>query len=279
MKMRRIAAAMAAVSMLTVISAQSVFAADAVTLTAGTATVKAGENFTVNVDLAGVPASGINGAEFEIAYDASALTITGVTAGSIVNTEATAKEGFEGVTVFDADFTSNAGTITVTYGTALEDASYWVTQEGTFLTITGTVKADAKENTYPIKLQGISRETFEGSGVQNTDIYIGNMAADNTVTSAAVTAVNGAVVVSNGETTPTESQTDEIVWGDADENGKINVVDVVTVNKAILNVQPLSDKGLKNADINQNGKPDSSDALNIMKLALNLLKPEDCPIK
>ncbi|MBR1555504.1 MAG: hypothetical protein IJ644_08955 [Oscillospiraceae bacterium] len=266
MKVRKIAAAMAAVSMLATISAQSVFAADSVTVSADKVEAKAGSEFTLAVKLSGVPAAGISGAEFELTYDASALTITGASAGDIVNTSASAQEGFDGVTVFDADY-SVAGTVTVTYGVALDDTAYWVTQDGTFLTLTGKVNDGVADGTYDVAIKGISRETYEGSGTPNTEIYIGNMASDGTITNYSVTAAAGAVVVGSEPTTAT-------LMGDADLDGSVNILDVITINKAILGKEELTKQGLINADINKDGKPDSTDALNIMKAIVGLITLE-----
>ncbi len=70
-----------------------------------------------------------------------------------------------------------------------------------------------------------------------------------------------------------------ILWGDADCSGKVDILDVITINKAILNKESLSQLGLLNADINQNQKPDSEDSLNTMKLIVGLLTPETLPAK
>ncbi len=89
--------------------------------------------------------------------------------------------------------------------------------------------------------------------------------------------VSGSAPVETPTETPTSS--DGIVWGDADESGKVDILDVITMNKALLGKEKLTDKGLKNGDLNQNGKPEAADSLNIMKLIVGLLKESDCPVK
>ena len=80
--------------------------------------------------------------------------------------------------------------------------------------------------------------------------------------------------------TPTETpSSDDIVWGDADESGKVDILDVITMNNALLGKEKLTDKGLKNGDMNQNSKPEAADSLNIMKLIVGLVKESDCPLK
>ncbi|MBR1555058.1 MAG: DUF5620 domain-containing protein [Oscillospiraceae bacterium] len=68
------------------------------------------------------------------------------------------------------------------------------------------------------------------------------------------------------------------LWGDADENGSVNILDVILINKAILGKDKLTEQGVANADLNMNEVPDSIDSLNVMKLIVGLIKQEDCPI-
>ena len=282
MRVRKIAAALAAVSMLTTVAAQNVFAADTVTVSGEKVTAKAGSDFTMAISLSGVPAAGVNAVEFELTYDAAALTITGAEAGAIVNTSASSKEGFDGVTVFDADYSTD-GTVTVTYGVALDDTTYWVTKDGVFLTLSGKVKDGTKDGTYDIKFQAISRETYEGSGKANGDINIGTMNADGTITGYTVKSTNGAVVVGKEDTTekttektteaekPTEANPSTGLKGDADCSGEVDILDVITINKAIMGKENLSEQGLKNVDFDGNGKPDSSESMTVLKLIVGMI--------
>jgi hypothetical protein len=226
------------------------------------------------ISLSGVPAAGVNAVEFELTYDAAALAITGAEAGAIVNTSASSKEGFEGVTVFDADYSTD-GTVTVTYGVALDDTTYWVTKDGVFLTLNGKVKDGTKDGTYDIKFQAISRETYEGSGKANSDINIGTMSTDGTITGYTVKSTNGAVVVGNEDTTEEQKPTGENpstgLKGDADCSKEVDILDVITINKAIMGKENLSEQGLKNIDFNSNGKPDSSEAMTVLKLIVGMI--------
>lgn len=70
----------------------------------------------------------------------------------------------------------------------------------------------------------------------------------------------------------------DILWGDANESGEVDILDVIALNKALLGKDTLSEQGQKNADINQNEQLDASDSLNTMKLIVNLISQEDCPI-
>ncbi|MBR0485938.1 MAG: endo-1,4-beta-xylanase [Oscillospiraceae bacterium] len=60
--------------------------------------------------------------------------------------------------------------------------------------------------------------------------------------------------------------------GDADLSGGVDILDVITVNKAILGKETLSKQQEINADVDNSGVPDSSDALLIMKYIVGLVK-------
>ena len=71
----------------------------------------------------------------------------------------------------------------------------------------------------------------------------------------------------------TESQT--FKKGDANLDGKIDILDVITVNQAILGKENLSETQLKAVDFNGNGKPEASEALMIMKYIVGLITSFD----
>ncbi len=68
-----------------------------------------------------------------------------------------------------------------------------------------------------------------------------------------------------------EPKTEELKQGDADGNGEIDILDVITINKAIMGKENLSENGLKAIDFNGNGKPDSSEALTLLKYIVGLI--------
>ena len=98
--------------------------------------------------------------------------------------------------------------------------------------------------------------------------------------------VYGAPSGSTPVVTPTEETTEKttegdskIVWGDADDNKEVDILDVITLNKALMGKDSLTEQGEKNADVDQNGKPESTDAMNILKYIVGMLKESDFPIK
>ncbi len=277
MKVRKIVAGLAAVSMLAAFSTQAVFAADTVTIKADDVSAKAGATFTMNVELSGVPAAGISVCEFAVTYDSSLVTITGVEVGAIADNGVDSAEQFEGVTAFESDF-ATAGVINVTYSTGMDDTAYWITEDGVFMTITGTVNAGAEVGaTTDFVLGAIQRETTEGSGVTNTEISVGNIDANYNVTKFTAATENGSLTVVGDEVTEPETEpVSDVVYGDVDCNGKVEILDVIALSKSLMGSGTLSTQGAANADVDQNTTINTTDALNIMKYLVKLI--ENLPV-
>ena len=72
-------------------------------------------------------------------------------------------------------------------------------------------------------------------------------------------------------TQTTDSTADDILYGDADANGKVELNDVIALNKNLLGMVKLSDKGAKNADVNLDKKVDGTDSLFILKSLVSLV--------
>ncbi len=62
-----------------------------------------------------------------------------------------------------------------------------------------------------------------------------------------------------------------VLTGDADGSGKLDILDVIIVNKAVLGKEKLEDSQIACIDFNGNGKPDAEDALVMMKKIVGLL--------
>lgn len=274
MKVRKIVAGLAAVSMLAAFSAQAVIAADTVTIKGEKVNAEAGAKFELDVELSGVPSAGISVCEFALTYDSSLVEVTGVTAGAVANTGVDNAEKIEGAKAFEADY-STAGVINVTYTTGLDDKAYWITKDGVFLTVTGTVKSGAAAGSVcDFKIGAIKRETTEGSGTTNAEISVGNVGSDYTVTKFETSLSNGSVTVGTKETEPPTTEppaTDDAVYGDVDCNGKVDILDIIVLNKNLLGAADVTAQGKINADVNKDGKPGSDDSLNILKFIVKLI--------
>lgn len=63
--------------------------------------------------------------------------------------------------------------------------------------------------------------------------------------------------------------------GDVNGDEKIDILDVIAINKAVLGKEHLTDSQNKAADVNKNGKVDSSDSLMTMKFIVGLINSFD----
>ncbi|GEM_PF-2714372 len=59
--------------------------------------------------------------------------------------------------------------------------------------------------------------------------------------------------------------------GDANADGSINILDVITMNRAVLGKESLTEAQLRAVDFNQNGKPDSEESLAMLKYIVGLI--------
>ena len=79
---------------------------------------------------------------------------------------------------------------------------------------------------------------------------------------------NGKTVSVNVTVTPAE---EAFKLGDATLDGCIDILDVITINKAILGKEELTALQIKASDINHNDVPDANDALMIMKYIVGVV--------
>jgi endoglucanase len=72
-------------------------------------------------------------------------------------------------------------------------------------------------------------------------------------------------------TTPSTPDGD-ILYGDADNDGDVDIIDVLKLNQYLLSLTDLPAQGLKNADVDRDTKLNDSDAINILKSLVDLVK-------
>ncbi|MDE7121278.1 MAG: leucine-rich repeat protein [Oscillospiraceae bacterium] len=71
----------------------------------------------------------------------------------------------------------------------------------------------------------------------------------------------------------------EILWGDANHDGNVDISDVVLMNRVYVGVDQISAEGMKNADVDQSGKIELADSMNVLRLLVHLLDQSDFPIQ
>lgn len=105
-------------------------------------------------------------------------------------------------------------------------------------------------------------ETKESSETTETTA---KASEDITTTSTEATATSGETT----ETTPSAAGGTE--FGDVDENGAVELLDVILLNKSLLGVEKLTTQAQQNADVDQNNKLDSADSLYILQYTVSLV--------
>lgn len=269
MKTKRVVVGAVAAAMLSlsVCSLAPVMAADeTVQISVGTATAEPGATFSVDVSLADIPATGLQGCECAIEYDSSLITIDSVVAGSLTDTgaddlDATAST----VSIFDSSINNEDGVVRLVWSTLLTDSSYWLNGEGVFCTISGTVASDAENGTTAeLNVEPIKYETYPGSGVINTVFKAGYTGSDGKPVNYAVETVDGAVNIGSSSG----------LKGDANCNNSVEIADAVFILQGIADPgnedYKLSAQGAINADIDGNGV-DAEDALNIQRFKADII--------
>lgn len=75
------------------------------------------------------------------------------------------------------------------------------------------------------------------------------------------------------------SEPGKVLWGDANVDGEVDILDVIATNKYLLGSGELEDQGKINADVDEKNGVDTTDSLNILKLVVKMLTQADMPIK
>ncbi len=272
-----VAAAMLSLSVCSI--APAVAAGETVQISVGSAEAKAGEQFTVDVSLADIPSTGIQAIDFSIVYDNALITIDSVKAGAITSTNAEGSDTSNAeAPIFDSSIMNEEGCVNLVWSTALEDSSYWLSKDGVFCTITGTVSKSAPEGTVAdLKLVPVNRETYPGSGVLIDKIACGYFNGTSKVSYEVKTA-NGKVTVPGAS---------KILRGDANCDGQILLNDAVLIMQAIGNpdvygvngsdAAHITEQGVANGDVaggdNDNGGDllTNADALRIQQFLIHIV--------
>ena len=111
-------------------------------------------------------------------------------------------------------------------------------------------------------------------------IYDGSAPVTTTTTSTTTTTTTTTSTTTT-TTTTTSTTPQNIVYGDADENGTVTVSDIVSVLQYSVNKNkyPLSDKALVNCDVNGDHVVDANDAFIIQLLDAGQINASQLPYK
>lgn len=212
----------------------SVSAADGLTIKAGSANAKAGETFTIDIELAGVPSSGIAGLDFAVKYDSSVFEVTSVTEGSVSKTSDKQVDGFS------SNLATNtaAGEVSVLWATGqIKTNDSWIKNDGVLLTL--NCKA-LKDGDSKVEITKGSRKD-----ATSVDVVVADLKIENPAVSA------GTVSVGTPVTTEPETKT---MLGDANCNGVVDLTDLTIVAIACADGKQIAGQAGINADVNKDGK-------------------------
>ena len=200
MKAKHTLAGALALAMLasTAVSFQVSAADTAVTLKGAKVEAEAGGEFSVDVSLEDIPSTKVNVMDFAVTYDQTILNVDSVKIGKSADVDVSGDNTASDAPVFATNIKD--GEITVSWTTALDSTS-WISEDGVILTITGTVKDGVADGTVtPIDFAPVTRETYDGSGKNNSSMVIGYVYGGDSATYT-INAEAGSVTIGSKQTT------------------------------------------------------------------------------
>ncbi|MDE5834842.1 MAG: dockerin type I repeat-containing protein, partial [Ruminococcus sp.] len=155
------------------------------------------------------------------------------------------------------------------------------------ITQTGKYLAGWKDEdgtVYPVGSPYMIKGAIAGKGITLEAVWENGEPPETTTTASAETTTTSTTETTtatseNITTTSTELPSD-ILWGDANTNGKVNISDAVLIMQSISNPSEykLSEKGKINADVVGHDDITNSDALAIQMLEAKLINLSDLPL-
>ena len=301
MRNKKVIAGLVAAMTLVSTTSAIVSAAGDFTVSISNTKAEAGKEFSLTLDMADIPSTGINGCDFGIAFDSSLVTVDSVTLGALAK-DVSSLEG-DLPDPFECNIEDDV--ISLMYAIGTTDSSYYLNGSGTFLNITGTVKKDAAVGSKAeFEVVPVDRAAKPGSADTNATAVFGYMGEDETATiytpvfEAGWVEVTGEVPTepSSEATDPTEPSSEDPTqpsteetepstgniadgtnYGDVNVDGTVDVADVVALNMYLLNPSgnALEAEGIANADVVRDNKIDSTDGTLLMSFtAMSVEKSE-----
>ena len=238
MKFNKIVACAAAVACsVSMFGAMSVSAADSdFTISVDSVEIKAGENFTVDINVTNVPKSGIAGLDFAIKYDSSTIKVNSVAEGAASKTNDLQPEGLS------SNLSTNIanGEVSVIWATGqINTNDSWIKKDGVLLTLNCTALTLEEGDFTSIEIVPISRKGSSIDAVgEGLEVFSPEVSA-------------GKVAIPSGGS--------DILYGDVTEDNVVDITDLTTLGLYLLNDKTFSDTQMKKADVVLNGSVDLAD--------------------
>lgn len=232
--------------------------ADLAAVSISTVTVEEDGSFVTTVNLDVVPKTGLCAVDFAVAYDPAVLNINGIKL--LYDTGAEDAETAVSPDFKDTVFTyeDTGSEIRLRWATALKNAEYWLRETRPFVELRGTMYTDTSGNKAELELIPATRETFEGSGVQNTTIVMGYVDSEGKTYNCETELTNGLIwrPDENGVT----------MYGDMNLNGMIEISDAILLHR-LVNEETitLGAAAYANADCEQDGRLTVADVTLILR--------------
>ncbi|MEE1537458.1 MAG: dockerin type I repeat-containing protein, partial [Ruminococcus sp.] len=109
-----------------------------------------------------------------------------------------------------------------------------------------------------------------GSTTTTTTTTTGTTTTTTTTTTTAETTSMETEATTISETTTTDADTDTS-YGDVNLDGKVDLVDAITINKYLAGQITLSEQATKNADVNADGSLGDGDSTILMRFILMMI--------
>lgn len=189
----------------------------------------------------------------------------------------------------------SAETIVTIAATTTTTTKATTTKAITTMTTTTTTKATTQPTTTPIPTTtstAATTTTASATTEKMTTTATTITAAETTVTSEATTSETTVTTEkttvattldtqvqtteTHTTTTLTEEPITEVLYGDVNLDGKVELVDAILLNKACAGQVTLSAEASKNGDCNASGNTDTSDAIVLLRFLVHLVNQMPC---
>ncbi len=116
---------------------------------------------------------------------------------------------------------------------------------------------------------GQGEEVLDEVTLESIDVYYYE---EEPATTEPTTTTEEPTTTTTEEPTTTEPELEATLYGDVNVDGSVDILDVLTLNKNLLAGAELDPVGALNADVDQDTKPTATDALNILKYTIGVVK-------
>lgn len=248
------------------VCAVQAYAQESIAVKADSVNAAAGESFSVNISISGVPDAGISGIEFAVRYDPSLITVTSVSDGSIIPVVSGSEEE-KAVSSIDSNIDSENSCVNIMW---ISYSGKYIENDGVFASISGTVNKGVS-GTAELEIVPVSRS-------KNNKVYAA--VGENAELFVPAT-VNGSVIVNSEITTAAavtsyvteNSLTDNknVFRGDSNCDGIIDILDVTLVARSIVKLVDLNENQKANSDVITDKVIDVKDLGQLKKYLIKLI--------